>query len=133
MCCYLFFLAALTGMRRVDTARSQLLTLGLNLAAFIATVLCAYAVIVNDSRFFLLAATILDFSGALGAAGLLVEQPRNRFGVIMLLTFLLDLIAKHSTIQLAFVLISAVSPLIYVLIAMSLLQAKARKPAAAHD
>ncbi len=133
MCCYLFFLAALTSLQRQSTTLLRWQNRILNLTAAMATLLSAYAVITNNENAMRLASTLLDTAGLIAAISLLHEQSRNRYGLVMLLLFALDATNKYLVWQPSQVVIFAASPLLYVLMALTLLDLEHAGTAASGD
>lgn len=127
ICCYLFFIAELTGLN-TDAKRRGFTALAIALASTTATVACSLAVILNNAALINLASIILNILCLVLAVKLLIKK---RF---RLYAFTITLMAVKSSLSVFTVLSFAtdsLSPLLYILMIGSVTSLREGDPDAA--
>lgn len=125
MCSYLFFLSVLMGLKSDQKNKLKLFFTVVIIVSVIATIACAVAVVTNIVLIMLISIRLLDSLCIIVSATLVSNKSARFFALMMLITASLDFIATLVSYNLIVIFISAMSPLLYLLLAKALITLKA--------
>lgn len=125
VCCYLFFISALTSLKKITLTNkiyaiknNTISNIAINTISVISTIACAFSVISNNLIVVNLAVVLLDLLCIILAVGLIKENRTRFFAIMMLVISSFDIF--HLITFLA-VFIDSLSPALYVFLAKSLM------------
>lgn len=120
VCCYLFFIAALTSFKPL-TGKTKIFAVIINILSAIAAFLCAYAVVTNDIAMINTAVILLDLICILLAASLLSLRDARFFMVMMILLSASDILTIFVIMD---TLLDAITPVLLIVFAQAVTSLK---------
>ena len=126
VCCYLFFLSALMGLKETRSPRYKVFYLMANIFSVVAAITGVCAVILNNVTAFNTTIVLLDVLCIAAAASLLISKNKKAafFAVMMLITAISDIVGGFGFVAVISLLIGAFAPVIYLLLSRSLILIK---------
>lgn len=110
-CCYLFFIAELTGLN-TDVERRGFAVLAIALTSTVATAVCALAVIMNNAVLISLAAILLNVLCLVLAVKLLVKKRHRLYALTITIMTVKSMLSVFTALSFA---TDSLSPLLYAL------------------
>lgn len=120
VCCYLFFISALTGLNVKKKSKRSVVVI--NIVSVISTIICAYAVIANDILVINISVLLLDVLCLILACSLMHNKRNIFFSVMMIVIVAFDFL---SMVVILSTYLSLLSPALYILLSQAVITMKA--------